>query len=138
MSATETTAWVECSECHSLFERGESEAWKKRCLGCWKRSKATTNTDSQAWYQRGYEAGRAEGLAERMDAYQRGFEAGRAAPFGYKDGFEAGRSTAPAVGAIDKARLRQLLQLAHPDKHAGSAMATEITAWLLSLRKDAK
>jgi len=39
---------------------------------------------------------------------------------------------------LDKARIRQLLQLVHPDKHAGSALAGEITAWLLSLRKDAK
>jgi transcriptional regulator with XRE-family HTH domain len=33
---------------------------------------------------------------------------------------------------IDGARLRQLLQLVHPDKHGGSKAANDITAWLLS------
>lgn len=33
---------------------------------------------------------------------------------------------------VDAAHWRQLLQLVHPDKHGGSKMANEITAWLLS------
>lgn len=32
-------------------------------------------------------------------------------------------------------RVRQLLQLTHPDKHAGSALANEVTRWLLDLRR---
>ena len=31
--------------------------------------------------------------------------------------------------------LRPLLMLCHPDKHAGSAIATNITQWLLSVRE---
>ncbi|MBP6815871.1 MAG: hypothetical protein KAY46_03900 [Burkholderiaceae bacterium] len=132
MNATETTAWVECSECARLFERAESEAWKRRCIGCWKRSKTTERASAPDPYAAGYAAGRAEGLAERMAAHQRGFEAGRA-----HGRAEAPRS-APVVGAIDKTRMRQLLQLAHPDKHEQSALANEITAWLLSLREAVK
>lgn len=52
--------------------------------------------------------------------YQRGLVAGR-----------AHRSNAPA---LDPARIRELLQLAHPDKHAGSPLATRVTSWLLSQR----
>lgn len=32
-------------------------------------------------------------------------------------------------------RVRKLLQLCHPDKHNNSPNATEITKWLLSIRK---
>ena len=31
-------------------------------------------------------------------------------------------------------RLRELLMLCHPDKHAGSPLATRTTQWLLNLR----
>lgn len=31
--------------------------------------------------------------------------------------------------------LARLIRLCHPDKHSGSAIATEATAWLLTLRK---
>jgi hypothetical protein len=43
-----------------------------------------------------------------------------------------------AASPIDATRLRQLIQLAHPDRHGGSALANEVTAWLLSLRKGAR
>lgn len=45
--------------------------------------------------------------------------------------------TAPARAAgaaLDAGRIRQLLQLVHPDKHAGSELATELTQWLLQQR----
>jgi transcriptional regulator with XRE-family HTH domain len=35
---------------------------------------------------------------------------------------------------IDQARLRQLLQLCHPDRHGNSKVATEVTAWLNQMR----
>jgi hypothetical protein len=129
VSAYEQTTFVTCSECMRLFERGESESWKRRCLDCWRRSKTTEKASTPDPYATGYAAGRAEGLAERMAAHQRGFEAGRA--YGRA---EAARS-APAVSAIDKTRVRQLLQLVHPDRHGGSALATEVTTWLLEIRK---
>ena len=31
-------------------------------------------------------------------------------------------------------RIRELLQLCHPDKHAGSPLAHRVTSWLLKLR----
>jgi hypothetical protein len=50
----------------------------------------------------------------------------------YSHGYVAGRRDA---STLDAARVRQLLQLCHPDKHNGSPIANEITAWLLSMRK---
>jgi len=48
---------------------------------------------------------------------------------GYKDGQH------DAGPRLDQARIRQLLQLAHPDKHGGSEAATEATRWLLEKRQ---
>jgi len=41
---------------------------------------------------------------------------------------------------ITRSRLRQLIQLCHPDKHNNSAASVDTTQWLLELRKvlDAK
>jgi hypothetical protein len=36
---------------------------------------------------------------------------------------------------LDKVRVRQLLQLCHPDKHRGSPLATDVTRWLLGLNR---
>jgi hypothetical protein len=44
-------------------------------------------------------------------------------------------ATAPASPALDPTRIRQLLQLTHPDRHGGSSLANEVTAWLLDLRR---
>ena len=32
-------------------------------------------------------------------------------------------------------RVEQLIRLCHPDKHGGSSLSTEVTQWLLSVRK---
>ena len=37
---------------------------------------------------------------------------------------------------LDLKRWRQLLQLCHPDRHGGSAAATEATRWLLEIRAE--
>lgn len=46
------------------------------------------------------------------------------------------RNAAPeSVGAVlDAGRIRQLLQLTHPDRHGGSELAHEVTTWLLQQR----
>lgn len=46
------------------------------------------------------------------------------------------RSTAPATFTPDE--IARLVRLCHPDKHGGSAAATEITTKLLQLRKGMK
>lgn len=54
-----------------------------------------------------------------------------------------GAAPSPAAAAtpsapLEPSRIRQLLQLVHPDKHAGSALANEVTQWLLDLRRAAR
>ncbi len=36
---------------------------------------------------------------------------------------------------VDRPRLRQLLQLCHPDKHGNSKTSQEVTQWLLEARQ---
>ena len=43
----------------------------------------------------------------------------------------------PAEAALDQARVRQLLQLCHPDKHGNSKLACEVTQWLLRQKRSA-
>jgi hypothetical protein len=41
------------------------------------------------------------------------------------------------AAALEPARVRQLLQLCHPDKHGGSRLSVEATQWLLSQKRSA-
>lgn len=42
----------------------------------------------------------------------------------------------PLIGnSIPMDKLKALIQLCHPDKHSGSRISTETTAWLLDQRK---
>ena len=54
--------------------------------------------------------------------------------------FEAGKAAGRqnASVALDKTRLRELLQLSHPDKHNGSPLAQRITQWLNEQRSAAR
>lgn len=104
--------WATCCDCGAGFYREPAETWKRRCLGCWKDSKAAYRPmgeeEAMRWYRNGFEAGRAAALAEVSPS---------------------GEAT------IDAARLRQLIRLCHPDLHGGSDLATGVTAWLLGLRE---
>ncbi|MBK6278762.1 MAG: hypothetical protein IPF57_11805 [Gammaproteobacteria bacterium] len=96
-----------CTDCGAWFAREAGETWKVRCLDCWKASKAA----------------REGGTCHEGAMCRRCYEAGVA----------AGRSITATV--LDKVRLRELIQLAHPDKHAGSALAVRVTAWLNDQRR---
>lgn len=118
--------WATCCDCGAGFERDEAETWKRRCLACWKASKAAPRATDDA-LMRAFERGYAEGQAAvAQEWYRRGVAAGEASAI-------ARAEAAPPP--IDKARVRELLQLVHPDKHGGSELAQRVTQWLLDLRK---
>jgi len=101
-----------CTDCGSRFYRQPDETWKRRCLPCWKASKATarpTDLDDEylQWFQRGFDAGRQFAEADVR------------------------REPIP----FDQNRLRQLLQLCHPDKHGGSDLAQRVTQWLNEVKR---
>ena len=62
----------------------------------------------------------------------------------YREGYREGMKNGARQGArthteyrvqIETRRLRQLIQLCHPDKHGNSATANDITQWLLAQRE---
>ena len=101
-----------CTDCGALFSRAADEGWKRRCLGCWKASKAPSRADA----------------GEFVRGYRAGYEAGQASA--------AARNT-PKPEPLDKARVRQLLQLCHPDRHGGSDLAQRVTQWLNDVKRGA-
>lgn len=98
-----------CTDCGSRFYRQPDETWKRRCLSCWKATKATAKPTDHA--------------EECFRWYQRGLEEGRQA------------AQPPQQIQFDRDRLRQLLQLCHPDKHGGSDLAQRVTQWLNQIKR---
>jgi hypothetical protein len=96
-----------CTRCASPFVRKSDEGWKRFCYRCWK---AARGDDA---YARGYAAGAAAAKADALF--------NRPAPAALPAGFDR--------------RLRQLVQLCHPDKHAGSLLANDVTQWLNDVKR---
>jgi hypothetical protein len=61
--------------------------------------------------------------------YARGVKRGRL--LGQNEAF---RKLKTSGRILDTTRVRQLLQLCHPDKHGGSQASTQATQWLLTQR----
>lgn len=97
--------WARCSSCGEMFEREADEEWKRLCLDCWRTQKA-----DQRRTRHGVGCARCYALGKAEGAAQ-------------------------ASPALDKTRLRELLQLAHPDRHDGSALAQRVTRWLIEQRE---
>ncbi len=97
-----------CTRCAGTFRRRADEAWKRLCYACWKGGR-----DDDA-YARGYAAGVASAKAHAL--------------------FTAPKPAALPAG-LDK-RIRQLLQLCHPDKHAGSPLSNDVTQWLNDVKRE--
>lgn len=71
------------------------------------------------------------------DGYAVGYAQGeRAARPGGKPKREPMETAAHPRPALDERRLRQLLQLCHPDKHGGSRAATEASQWLNAVLRE--
>lgn len=51
------------------------------------------------------------------------------------DTFRYGTQTPPRKHDITLDRVRKLLMLCHPDKHGNSELSTEITRWLIDVKK---
>jgi len=98
-----------CAHCGAEFLRAPEDTWKRLCFDCWREQKAQQGGGSRS----------------RHDSFtcERCFALGKA------------EGAAQASPALDKTRLRELLQLAHPDKHAGSPLAVRITQWLNEQRR---
>lgn len=98
-----------CTQCGCNFYADEK--WKKRCLPCWQKSQTVGKASGAS----------RELLSLKMQniVLETKLRCAEAA---------ASRNT---LGPV---MLAKLIRLAHPDKHANSPAANEVTAWLLSQR----
>jgi hypothetical protein len=97
--------FVTCFKCGNLFRRAASQTWKRKCVPCWKVSKAQ-------------EASLLDQLKRRCADLERQL---------------AERTAAPATPP--KTVLRFLMKAAHPDRHDGSEEASTALRWLLDQRE---
>ena len=115
-------------------------------------ARAAAVTAARAARDEGYVAGMAAGRVEaerthakhangaqaaRKAGYDEGYQQGKTD--GEREGFERGKAAAPAgwSGAqLDQHRIRQLLNLCHPDKHGNSPASNTVTQWLNGVLKE--
>lgn len=106
---------ADCAKCGRYFYRDDTaEPWKRLCLTCWKaergiedrpKVKAKPRDDSELQRLR-------QTIADlRLELI-------------------IARSRTSDSGGVDKAMLKKMRMLCHPDKHGNSAVATEVTQYL--------
>lgn len=115
----ETSVLKTCPICGRRFV--QDEPWKKVCLDCWKKQKAASSVVK-------VDAGEVQALRDRAEFYERKF-------------LELAQENCRlrqqgTLQSSIKDRLRDLIFLCHPDKHDGDHKATEVTAWLLDVRRE--
>lgn len=117
--------YANCIDCGDAFWREDDEDWKRRCLSCWKASKAAKE-NARHEDRAANQSKQANHTDDRdlREAYWRGWNA-------HREIVES--NTSPM---LDKTQLRELLQLCHPDKHPESALAIRVTQWLNSLKRE--
>ena len=127
-----------CCDCGSRFEHKRDEAWKTRCTPCWIRMRrAQTFAEERSRKER-----RCQDCGQHFTPGP--FRETRCYSCSLAHDVERilrekAQASRPALtGAAQELpeRLRALLQLCHPDKHAGSDLATTTTQWLGLVRKE--
>ena len=118
---------VRCKDCGLHFERAADEAWKVRCIPCFKKSKRAESLAADSyWPDR---AAAAESLVVTLQ--------NQVAAQDETIRNLVGQRMRPASSCLDwelAENWRSLLQLVHPDKHGGSQGATRMTQWLNDIK----
>jgi hypothetical protein len=119
---------VRCKDCGLHFERAADEAWKVRCIPCFKKSKRAESLPADSyWPDR---ATAAESLAATLQSKVAHLEITVSNLIGQS-------LRQPPPSRIDRElaeHWRALVQLVHPDKHGGSPGATRLTQWLNEIK----
>src|SRR5262245_27543156 len=92
-----------CIDCGRQF-RADME-WKIRCLACWREARDRGQS----------RAAEIRALREQVELLRSELAQGNRSSASYR---------------LDRQRVRQLLQLCHPDRHGGSPLSTEVSKWL--------
>lgn len=110
---------ADCAKCGAYFYRDDvAEPWKRLCLSCWKA-------------ERGIEDRPKPKAAPRKNPNDMVAEITilKARLFRLENELAIERARKPA-GGVDKAMLKKMRMLCHPDKHGNSAIATEVTQYI--------
>jgi hypothetical protein len=125
----------ECPHSHKLYYR--KAEWQWTCFECWKKWKQ----EQGDWNESAYQKGQQRKAGGSSHSYRYGFDRGFD-PFNSYKGTDSRQQTPPprseartTVDGLDATMVRRLIQLCHPDKHAGSEAATLATLWLLKLKE---
>lgn len=147
----------DCDICGKPFVQDED--WKRLCVACWKEAKgykmgvgdqafvlmrdayihldelSTASLERLETRVKELETDLEKATADLAKTRQARSKAVRA----YK-ALRAKKGTAKTVEdargpVLSEKRIKALLKLAHPDRHGGSTLATEVTKWLLKLRE---
>jgi len=114
-----------CSECHTLFERGDDESWKTLCLFCFKAkrkkegatlAKPSDRSEVRKWMNMYLN------MADECSQLRAQLSALRLVP------------TSPVVDEL-RENLPRLLMCCHPDRHGNSEASNKATAWLLDVKR---
>ena len=110
-----------CARCGAHFYRDDvAEPWKKVCISCWKAERGIEDKPKP-------KKSRNDTIAE--------IEILRARVSILETELRRERARAPASGGVDKAMLKKIRMLCHPDKHNNSAIATEVTQYINNILK---
>lgn len=112
-----------CTQCDAEFWRDDDQHWKRLCLDCWKESKRQTFTASSG--------DRYSGIDQRL----------RQELATWKERAIRAENSLAAhtcqTAALDLQTLKRIRLLVHPDKHGGSAVATEISQRINQMIREA-
>lgn len=109
--------WINCPICGTPFD--QDQPWKKLCVDCWKAKKGLDGSSGwESWERR-----RIRDLEAEVWHLETELSRTREELF-----------STPEVPTEFILNLKKIISLCHPDKHAGSEVATEITKMLLNLR----
>jgi CO/xanthine dehydrogenase Mo-binding subunit len=117
-----------CDLCEKPFVA--DEGWKRKCLICWKGESGYEKTKGDqafAMMQDAYVE--LEEALEDVEVQLAAAEVQLSAARSSKKGAPVGKNQ------LTQERVKQLIKLAHPDRHGNNVLSTEVTKWLLSLRE---
>lgn len=131
--------WTACEKCRKPFVA--DEAWKRKCILCWKGDAKYELTKSDKAYgllQDAFVALVSVRDAEKVEhdalqtKYTKLVAAYRVLKAQSTEVRDQNKST--STDALTQDRIMQLIRLTHPDRHANSELSNDVTKWLLSLR----
>lgn len=120
-----------CCDCGATFYREPSETWKIRCVACFVKRKNQQGQPQQNQPTDSYWSDRAAAAESKVAALEK-----QLAQQQSTIRILLNKPSQPA-SSFDKelaANWRALVQLVHPDKHAGSPGATRLTQWLNDIK----